>query len=342
MTIQEILPRRMQARELFGDYWLNGEPVFLSDLRGRIVLLDFWDYADTASQRSLPYLLDWYTKYSSMGLVVVGVHTPKFQFGSKVEHVQDAIGRLGITYPVMMDNAQIVWSMYGNRYWPTKHLVDKDGFIRCQNVGEGGYGSFERALQSLLYEASPLEDLPDLTTPIRETDRPGAVCYRATPEILAGYLRGSVGNVEGLAPESVVDYNDPGIYIDGRMYFDGAWLNERECMSWQGPVSHPGHVMVRYSGIEANLVLAPGESGAGSVIVEQDGIALTRANAGRDVRTARGSQSAVVLDRPRLYNVVRNREFGDHLLRLQPTETGSAVYSLTGVTAVIPELFGSN
>ncbi len=80
MTMQEILPRRMQARELFGDYWLNGTPVFLSDLRGRIVLLDFWDYSDTASQRSLPYLLDWYAKYSSMGLVVVGIHTPKFQF----------------------------------------------------------------------------------------------------------------------------------------------------------------------------------------------------------------------------------------------------------------------
>jgi len=209
-------------------------------------------------------------------------------------------------------------------------------------VGEGGYASFERALQSLLYETSPLDELPDLTSPIRETDRPGAVCYRATPEILAGYLRGSVGNVEGVAPESIVDYSDPGIYVDGRLYFDGAWLNGRECMSWQGPVSHPGHVMMRYSGIEANLVLAPGESGTGNIIVEQDGVALTTANAGRDVQAKRGSKSIVVLDRPRLYNVVRNREFGDHLLRLQPTQPGSAVYSLTGVTAVIPELFGSN
>jgi len=342
MTIQEILPRRMQARELFGDYWLNGGPVFLSDLRGRIVLLDFWDYSCTASQRSLPYLMDWCAKYSSMGLVVVGVHTPKFQFGSSVENVQNAIERLGITYPVMMDNAQFVWSMYGNRFWPTKHLIDKDGFIRCQNVGEGGYGSLERALQSLLYEASPLDELPDLTMPMRETDRPGAVCYRATPEILAGYLRGSIGNVEGLGPESVVDYVDPGIYIDGRLYFHGAWLNERECMRWQGPEQHPGHVVVKYSGIEANLVLAPGESGTSDVVVQQDGASLTASNAGRDVRVARGKRSVVTLDRPRLYNVVRNREFGDHVLRLQPVEPGSAVYSLTGVTAVIPELFGSN
>jgi thiol-disulfide isomerase/thioredoxin len=342
MTIQEILPRRMQARELFGDFWLNGGPVFLSDLRGRIILLDFWDYTCTACQRSLPYLLDWYSKYSSMGLVVVGIHTPKFQFGTHMENVQDALERLGVTYPVMMDNAQFVWSMYGNRTWPTKHLVDKDGFVRCQNVGDGGYATFERALQNLLYEASPLEELPELTTPMREIDRPGAVCYRATPEILAGYLRGSLGNVEGVAPESVLGYVDPGIYIDGRMYFHGAWLNERECMRWQGPIDDPGHVVIRYSGIEANLVLEPGESGKGSVIIEQDGIPLTQSGAGSDMHITRSAKSVVTLDRPRLYNIVRNAEFGDHLLRLHMVKPGTAVYSLTGVTAVIPELFGSN
>ncbi len=342
MTIQEILPRRVQARELLGDFWLNGEPVFLGDLRGRIVLLDFFDYSCTASLRSLPYVLDWHAKYSSMGVAVVGIHTPKFQFGANVEHVQEAIKRLGIPYPVMMDNAQLVWSMYGNRIWPTKQLIDKDGFVRCQNAGEGGYVSFERALQSLLYEASPLEELPDLTVPLRETDRPGAVCYRATPEILAGYLRGSIGNVEGVAPESLLEYADPGIYMDGRLYFRGAWLNERECFRWQGHPQDSGHVVVRYSGIEANLVLSPSKSGKSEVIVQQDGVPLTAVNAGRDVQIAQGSQSVVLLDGPRLYNVVRNAEFGDHLLRLQPTAPGTAVYSLTGVTAVIPELFGSN
>jgi thiol-disulfide isomerase/thioredoxin len=342
MTIQEILPRRMQARELFGDFWFNGGPVFIGDLRGRIALLDFFDYSCTASLRSLPYMLDWYAKYSPAGLAVVGIHTPKFQFGTDVERVKEAIDRLGIPYPVMMDNAQLAWAMYGNRFWPTKQLIDKDGFIRCQNVGEGGYISFERTLQGLLYEASPQEELPDLTIPMRETDRPGAVCYRATPEILAGYLRGSIGNVEGVAPESVMEYVDPSIYFDGRMYFHGTWLNERECFRWQGGAEHPGYVMVRYNGIEANLVLAPAGKEKSEVIIRQDGLPLTAANAGRDVTMTRGSESVVVVDGPRLYNIVRNAVFGNHLLRLQPMGTGTAVYSLTGITGVIPELFGSN
>lgn len=342
MTIQEIMPRRMQARELFGDYWLNGAPVLLGDHRGQIVLVFFWDYACTLSVRALPYVLDWAAKYAPMGLAVVGVHTPRFHFGHDPANVQAAIDRLGITFPVMTDNSQMVWSMYGNRAWPTMHLVDKDGFIRCQNAGEGGYASFERSLQALLFEAGSHEGLPDLTEPVSETDRPGAVCYRATPEILAGYLRGSIGNVEGLAPESVVSYADPGIYVDGRMYFTGPWLNERECFRWMGSGGEDGCVMIRYRGIEANLVLEPGDDGDGELVIEQDGVALTSANAGRDVRVAAGARSMVPLDGSRLYNVVRNREFGEHLLTLRPQTGGMAVYSLTGVTAVIPELFGSN
>ena len=342
MTIQEIMPRRIQARELFGDYWLNGAPVLLGDHHGQIVLVFFWDYSCTASLRALPYVQDWAKKYESMGLVVVGVHSPRFRFGQDPENVQQAIIRLGIPFPVVMDNSQMVWSMYSNHSWPAMHLVDKDGYIRCQSSGDGGYISFERALQTLVYETSRLDELPDLTEPVRETDRPGAVCYRATPEILTGYLRGSIGNVEGLAPESVVEYTDPGFYVDGRMYFRGPWMNERECFRWQGGVQDDGSVMIRYHGIEANLVLEPGGTGIGSLRVEQDGVPLTVANVGRDVQLTDGGGSSVGLDGARLYNIVRNREFGEHLLTLRPQETGCAVYSLTGVTAVIPELFGSN
>jgi hypothetical protein len=110
-------------------------------------------------------------------------------------------------------------------------------------------------------------------------------------------------------------------------------------MRWQGPEQHPGHVVVKYSGIEANLVLAPGESGTSDVVVQQDGASLTASNAGRDVRVARDKRSVVTLDRPRLYNVVRNREFGDHVLRLQPVEPGSAVIAYG--SGGDPELFGS-
>ncbi len=342
MTIQEIMPRRLQARELLGDHWFNGAPFLLGDHRGQVVLVFFWDFASSASLRALPYVQDWAAKYAALGLQVVGVHSPRFRFEQEPANVQDAITRLGITFPVVADNSQMIWSMYGNRTWPAFHLVDQDGFIRCQNAGDGGYLSFERSLQALLSGSNYGEEMPDLTAPFHDTDRPGAVCYRATPEILAGYLRGSVGNVEGMAPESVLEYTDPGFYVDGRMYLQGAWLNDRDCFRWEGEVGTDGAVTIRYQGIEAHLVLEPPEGGKGTMRIEQDGVPLTASDAGTDVTLRAGKTSIVRLDRARSYNIIRNREFGEHLLTLHPIEPGCAVYSLTGIPAVIPDLISNN
>jgi len=342
MTMQEIMPRRLQARELLGDYWLNGAPVFLGDHHGQVVLVFFWDFSSSASVRALPYVKDWTAKYGPLGLQVVGVHSPRFRFGQDPENVRHAIERLGVNFPVVMDNSQMIWSLYGNRTWPALHLVDMDGFIRCQSSGDGGYLSFERALQGLLSGHTYGEEMPEFTAPFHDTDRPGAVCYRATPEILGGYLRGSVGNVEGLAPESVLEYADPGMYVDGRMYLKGVWLNDRECFRWEGEAGTDGAVMIRYQGIEANLVLEPPQGGRGTLRIEQDGLPLTKAEAGRDVTIGPGKTSVITLDGARLYHVVRNKEFGEHLLTLRPQDPGCAVYSLTGVAAVIPDLISSN
>jgi hypothetical protein len=153
MTIQEFQIRQMPAHELYGDFWFNSEPVPISALHGRVILLDFWDYADCSSLRALPYTKEWYRRYAAFGLVVVGVHTPKFPFGRNPGHVERAINRLSIEYPVVMDNESMIWSSYGNRLWPTKILVDKDGFVRCIVAGEGNYGAMEQAIHSLLYGA---------------------------------------------------------------------------------------------------------------------------------------------------------------------------------------------
>lgn len=126
------------------------------------------------------------------------------------------------------------------------------------------------------------------------------------------------------------------------MYLKGAWLNGRECFRWEGEAGTDGAVMVRYQGIEANLVLESPEGGAGTMKVEQDGVPLTAANAGRDVVVGPGRECVVTLKGARLYNIVRNREFGEHLLTLRPQKPGCAVYSLTGDSAVIPDLISSN
>jgi hypothetical protein len=197
-------------------------------------------------------------------------------------------------------------------------------------------------LQFLLHETNPHEDLPELMNPLRDTDMPGAVCYRATPEVFGGYVRGSLGNVEGYLPESPVEYHDPGFYVNGRVYLNGTWRAERECIRWLGPVSDNGFVSMLYSGSALDVVLAPPEGCTAEVVVEQDGKFLTAENKGGDTLLVPDGQSILTLDMPRNYSVAKNREFGEHLLRLKPTSPGTALYSLAGLTSVIPDVFGSN
>jgi thiol-disulfide isomerase/thioredoxin len=202
-------PHALRAQELYGDFWFNSEPLPLSALRGQVILLEIWDYTCVSSLRAMPYVKAWDHKYHDHGLIVIGVHTPKFPFARDPEVVQKEIRRLGISFPVVMDNQQFIAAQYGNRVWPTAYLIDKNGFVRLQSEGEGSYDVLERSIQTLLHDARGGETLPTLMEPMRDEDRPGAACYRSTQEIYTGYLRGSIGNVEGYSPESVVEYADP-------------------------------------------------------------------------------------------------------------------------------------
>jgi hypothetical protein len=336
MTILDCEPGTIRAHELYGDYWFNSDPVPVLAQRGNIVLLDFWDYTSSASLHALPYVIDWHRKYGPQGLVVLGVHTPRFPFGREPENVQRAIHRLGIPYPVVMDNEAMVWARYGNRVWPTQHIVDRHGFVRFINAGGGSPGATEHMLQTLMLDAGLLNDFPDLTEPLRETDRPGAVCYRATPEIYAGYLRGSMGNVEGYSPESAVHYSDPGIYFEGKFYVAGDWSNGRDEMHLVG--NEGGDFLVRYSGLEVDVVLSsPGAQGV-EVAVRQDGQHVPKEALGDDVRIGGEGRSLLSVREPRSYHLIRNREHGEHLLKVEAPAGSLMLYALSFTPGVIPEL----
>lgn len=337
MTIQDIIPRQMRARELYGDFWFNGEPVSVAGHRGEVFLIDFWDYTSIESLRTIPYMREWYRRYGTSNLLVVGVHTPRFRFGRDPERVQNAIQQLGIEYPVVMDNEHLVWTQYDSRVWPTKNLVDRDGFIRFRGVGEGSYVALEHALQNLLFDVSPMQDFPDIMAPVRDADHPDAVLFRGTPEVFAGYLRGSLGNVEGFSPESVVDYIDPELYVDGRIYLNGLWLNERDCLRWSGEKG-TGHMIFPYNGSELYVVLEPPRNQSVTVTIEQDGSPLTEENRGEDVQIDQHGVSSVVVREPRLYSVAKNPEYGKHTLKLMPHSGKLGVYAFSCVSAVIPEI----
>jgi len=133
--------------------WLNSAPLDNEMLRGKVVLVDFWTYSCSNCLNALPHVKAWDEKYRSRGLVVVGVHTPEFDVEKDLHNVEQAIKRLGVTYPVAMDNRYTIWNAYGNRYWPAQYLIDAQGRLRYQHYGEGAYHDIEANIQALLKDA---------------------------------------------------------------------------------------------------------------------------------------------------------------------------------------------
>jgi len=137
------------------EQWLNSQPLKLEELRGKVVLVDFWTYTCINCLNHLPYVKDWHAKYKDSGLVVVGVHTPEFAYEKSTRNVQAAIKRLEIQHAVAQDNNYATWKAFRNQYWPAVYLIDKQGRIVYSHFGEGSYGATEKKIQSLLAEPSP-------------------------------------------------------------------------------------------------------------------------------------------------------------------------------------------
>ncbi len=338
----EILPQQFRVPELYGDYWYNSDPIPLSALRGYVILIDFWDYTKQSCIRALPYIQEWNRRYADKGLVTIGVHTPAFPFGRDPMNVRSAIDRLNICYPVVSDNDYIIWGAFRNQFWPTKYLIDKHGFIRYLQVGEGSYQNFEHALQSLLVEAGYHDDLPLVMDPIREEDRAGAVLQRATSDVLASWQRGAIGNIEGYAPESTIHYEDPGYYLEGRLYLSGDWLSSRNFVKLETQGGNEGSLTVVYSGTEVHAVVNPEGEKNFQVFVRQDDRYLTSANKGTDVLIDEEGRSYFLVDTAKSYNLIRDREFGEHKLKLTARSNGFALYALSFASSVLSEVISSS
>jgi hypothetical protein len=338
----DALPKQFRTPEIYGDFWFNSDPIPLGALRGHVILISFWDYTNQNSLRTLPYLQEWHRRYADRGLVIIGVHTPEFPFARDPINVREAIGKLGIRFPVVMDNDYIIWSAFRNREWPTKYLIDKDGFIRYLHTGEGSSQNFEHAIQSLLVEANYHGDFPLVMDPIRESDKAGVLSYRVTPTILTGYQRGTIGNIEGYAPESTSHYEDPGMYIEGRLYLQGNWLNDRNYLKLDECEGKEGYLVLTYQAKEVNAVIKPEREKHFQVFVQQDDRYLVTMNRGDDVRIDEEGRSFFLVDEARLYNLVKNKEYGEHTLKISTRSNGFALYSISFISSVISEMVSNN
>lgn len=308
--------------------WLNSNPLSIKDLRGKVVLVDFWEYTCVNCQRTLPFVKSWYDKYKDKGLVIVGVHTPEFQFGRSLVNVKDAVMRDGIKYPVALDSDYAIWTAYANSYWPRKYLVDAKGKIRYDHVGEGGYEEFEKHIQELLKEANPDVSLLPVDK-IGDGIPLGAVCYQTTDETYCGYERGALSNPEGYKPNMNVSYRDPGGYKDGKIYAQGKWFNDGESLRHLEMLSSPDdYVAIRYHAVEVNLVMKPEKDAPVRVFVSLDGQPVPEALSGKDLMKDANGMTYVEVNEPRMYNLI-NGKMGTHDLRLSTASDGVGFYAFT-------------
>lgn len=307
--------------------YINTNATELSDLKGKVVLVDFWTYSCINCIRTLPYLVDWNHKYSDKGLVIVGVHSPEFEFEKNIDNVKQAVTRFGIKYPVLLDNDHGTWNAFQNSYWPRKYLVDSEGYIRYDHIGEGGYVETENAIKNLLSERSNQQSIEISNINQTKLTVPGAQSVDfnqiKTPELYFGYqyARAQLGNIEGFNPDRTVNYTIPTSNLKSNViYLQGLWKNNPDSMELVGP---DGKIILSYSSKSVNIVAG----GKGEISVKEDGKNTQTNNPfkGNELDT----EGKLNIDGQRLYNIAEHGDYGSHHIEIKAKGSGFKLYTFT-------------
>lgn len=305
--------------------YINTDPLTLKALRGKVVLVDFWTYSCINCIRTIPYLNAWHEKYADDGLVIVGVHTPEFEFEKDYNNVKAAVEKFEIQYPVVQDNEKGTWKDYDNRYWPRKYLIDNEGYIRYDHIGEGSYAETEKVIQSLLTErAAYIHANVTIDESISKPENAQSVNFGriSTPELYFGYqfARAPLGNPEGYKPDQIVKYTiaENATIAPNRIFLGGEWKNNADHMELQSEV---GRIVLSYSAKAVNIVAG----GSGQLYISEDGSNLTESSRGLDV----SEQGAVAIDGQKLYNLTMHEGYGDRQIVIDIIGKGFEIYTFT-------------
>jgi thiol-disulfide isomerase/thioredoxin len=295
-------------------------------LKGKVVLIDIWDYTCVNCIRTLPYIQSWAEKYKDKGLIILGVHSPEFAFEKEPGNLEAAIKRFGLTYPTIADNEFEIWNSLANRYWPAKYIFDTSGTMRAQHFGEGEYHEFESFIQKLLLERDSTITLPELTPHVRNADKPGAVCYRPTPETYLGFERSNYGNLEKYEPRKPTNFTLPTKLIPDRLYLNGQWKIDRQFAVPSG--SGDASLIIDYEAKEVNLVIKPLAADEFKVLAEENNAPIRKENRGADIIEENGKTYLVVKE-PRMYNIINNAKYGRATLKLTSSSTSFGAFAYT-------------
>ena len=302
--------------------YINTTPEELKkEIEGKVVLYDIWTYSCINCIRTIPYITAWDEKYSDDGLLVVGIHSPEFEFEKNANNVRKAVEKHGIMYPVVMDNEMETWQAFENRYWPRKYLADHEGYIRYDHIGEGAYDETEKVIQQLLEErAAQLGMQVASAESLVDIEEFKHTSFR-TPELYFGYKfspgRNQLGNGEGFAPDKDVRYSLPENFREHYFYLDGTWKNLQGSMRL---VSDEGIVKVPYHAKEVNIVA----SNYAELEILLDGAPIGPDSQGKDV-----TNSIASIAEPDLYNLVSTRNPESHILEIRINEPGFEIFTFT-------------
>jgi cytochrome c biogenesis protein CcdA/thiol-disulfide isomerase/thioredoxin len=272
--------------------WINSEPLKLADLKGKVVLVDFWTYSCINCLRTLPYLRDWHEKYHDKGLVIIGVHAPEFAFEGKPENVAAAVKKYDVKWPVAMDNNFRVWDAYGNRFWPAHYLIDREGRVVYTHFGEGHYDVTEHDIRHLLglKGAEKLDSGKDVTSDMQ------------TPETYLG---------TGRAENEQTGSGAPPLH---HWKLAGAWKRNREMIT----AGDGGDTLTLHFHAQ-KVFLVMGASGGGTVDVE-----VTGSGTAADVKNGR-----VKVGQPRAYEIARLPQAGEGTVTIKVPGAGLSAYAFT-------------
>ncbi|HKA24275.1 MAG TPA: redoxin family protein [Candidatus Eisenbacteria bacterium] len=314
--------------------WLHSPALRAAQLKGRAVLVTFWDYASVHCLRVLPYLRAWNERYADLGLTVIAVHSPEFPFARDRERVIRATSELDIPYAVALDPDFLAWQAFHNQFWPSTYLFDATGALRYYHFGEGDYEACERAIQECLGEIHAHHDWPEILLPFRPEDRPGSDLLRATPQINLGIERGRIANASGARVGESGRLALPGRREPDAVYAEGAWRHELSYL--ESAEASPASLHVRYTAVEVSLVAQAPEGKTIEVEIGQDGAVLDVMDRGEDAIAAESGATYVSVSGPRLYRLVRNHVYATRDLRLSLDRAGLRVFALTFVSGAPP------
>ena len=314
----------------------NNQSIKLSDYKGKVVLLDFWTYTCVNCIRTIPYLNTWYDRYSDQGFVIIGVHSPEFEFEKNPNNVKDAVNKFGIKYPVVLDSDHKTWTAYQNNYWPRHYLIDTQGYIRDDHIGEGGYNDTEKTIQTLLAERAVLDNKTDISFNMSKGIAAESksdslkninLSKNISPEIYLGYsLAGSsLGNPQGFQPDKIVDYDlnksNTALIEPDTVYLDGKWKNNKDNIELVGDT---GKIFLTYYAKAINIV-AGGNGQKANILSDIQNVVDGSKNLAIDLN----ENKSVTINQQKLYNIGLYKDYGIRSIEIDVQGKGFQLYTFT-------------